>query len=391
MTIFMHDHPLHRHSLTVILDNQQPGGGYLACPNMPDYQFSWFRDGAFIAYALTLEGWEASISHRGNMGSQWDSANQFHSWCAGIVNSRADQLERSIARAQTGHPLNFAETLNARYRPNGDADSGDWPEFQLDGPGTWLWSLAEFVNYARLYPLPIEWEQAIITTARYLAALWHTPCYDCWEERGTDVHISTLGAIYSGLVAAQKLIPKLNFNTTIQKIRNFVLTDGLTPTSELAKSVGLDMVDANLLGVAVPHGLLSPTDPLMQRTVARIERELHALDAGVHRHLADVYYGGGVWVLLALWLAWYYLEIGDMQRADALIAWSESQADANFNLPEQVNTVMLAPVTHYEAWVKQRGPIANPLLWTHAQYLIVRHKRRCLASSAAGYKAQNRH
>ena len=57
----LHDHALHRHSLAVILDNQQPSGAYLACPTMPDYQFSWFRDGAFIAYALTLDGWQANI------------------------------------------------------------------------------------------------------------------------------------------------------------------------------------------------------------------------------------------------------------------------------------------------------------------------------------------
>ncbi len=376
MTLYLHDQPLHRHSLSVILDNQQPSGAYLACPTMPDYQFSWFRDGAFIAYALTLEGWQVSVSHQGNMNSQWDSASRFHAWCVEVINSHADQLERSIERAKAGQPLLRSETLNARYHANGDADSGDWPEFQLDGAGTWLWSLAEFTKYSRLIPLPVDWEHAVITAARYLAALWQTPCYDCWEERGTDVHISTLGAIYAGLVAAQKLVPALDFSATTQAIRDFVLTNGLTPTHELAKSVGLDMVDANLLGIAVPHGLLCPTEPIMQRTVARIERELHAHGSGVHRHLDDVYYGGGVWVLLALWLAWYYLEIGDIQRADALIAWSEDQADGDLNLPEQVNTVMLAHPDHYEAWVKQRGPIANPLLWTHAQYLIVRHKRQ---------------
>jgi GH15 family glucan-1,4-alpha-glucosidase len=93
-----------------------------------------------------------------------------------------------------------------------------------------------------------------------------------------------------------------------QQIRDFVLSRGLTPAGELAKSVGLDMVDANLISVAVPHGLLSPGNPVMRRTVARIERDLHAPGSGVHRHLEDVYYGGGTWVLLALWLAWYYLK-----------------------------------------------------------------------------------
>jgi GH15 family glucan-1,4-alpha-glucosidase len=369
--INLHNHPLHRHSLDVIFDNQQPSGAYLACPVMPDYQFSWFRDGAFIAYAMTLEGYRTNIPYKKSIGALWDSASHFHSWCAEMINRRADQLERSIQRVQSGHPIDLADTLNARYCADGKSGPDDWPEFQLDGPGAWLWSLAEYVDRAHVNPLPAEWEQAIITAARYLAALWKTPCYDCWEERGDAIHISTLGAIYAGLVAAQRLVPHLELGSTAQAIRDFVLAHGLTPTGELAKSVGLDMVDANLLGVAVPYGLLSPTDPIMQRTVARIERELHAHHSGVHRHMEDVYYGGGAWVLLALWLAWYYLEAGNRAKADELIAWSEQQADANLDLPEQVNTVMLAP-DHYDEWVKRRGEIAVPLLWTHAKYLIVR-------------------
>ena len=82
------------------------------------------------------------------MGSQWDSAMRFHNWCAEMINRRTEQLERMIERAQTGQPSIFADTLNARYHTDGEAGPDDWPEFQLDGPGTWLWSLAEFVRYA---------------------------------------------------------------------------------------------------------------------------------------------------------------------------------------------------------------------------------------------------
>src|SRR5690606_20461912 len=90
--------------------------------------------------------------------------------------------------------------------------------------------------------------------------------------------------------------------------------------------------------------------------------------------LEDTYYGGGAWVLLALWLAWYYAVAGETARARALVAWAEDQADAEGNLPEQVNTAMLAPAS-YAGWVAQRGPIARPLPWSHAKYLIVRPAR----------------
>jgi GH15 family glucan-1,4-alpha-glucosidase len=365
---------LYEQSVHVLLENQQPGGAYLACPQMPDYRFSWFRDGAYIAYALTLEGQNGSLSDKGSMAAQWDSAVRFHAWCVDVINHRAAQIERCIDRARHGHPLVMADVLHTRYTAEGLESPDDWPDFQLDGLGTWLWSLSEFVSRTRLRPLPLEWEQAVTLVARYLAALWRIPCYDCWEERSSDIHISTLGAIYAGLVAAERLVTGLEAARVAAQVKEFVLAEGLTPGGELAKSVGLDMVDANLLSVAVPHGLLAPNDPIMQRTAARIERELHAPQSGVHRHLQDVYYGGGAWVLLALWLAWYDLEAGHLQRADELIAWSEDQADSENYLPEQVHAAMLAP-EFYNEWVERRGPIANPLLWTHAKYLIVRMTR----------------
>ena len=377
-------HALHQRSLDVILTHQQPGGGYLACPTMPDYGYSWFRDGAYIAYALTVDGQHTAFQREGVMDAQWASAVQFHDWCAGIITSRAAALERTITRAAQGKPVVLADTLNARYSAGGQAGPDDWPEFQLDGPGTWLWSLAQFVEVARLKPLPVEWAQAVRLAARYLAALWQTPCYDCWEERGTDLHISTLAAIYGGLRAAERLVPGLDVDGTAAAIRAFVLEHGLTPGGELAKSVGLDRVDANLIGAAIPHGLLAPDDPIMVHSIARIERELHAPGSGVHRHVEDVYYGGGAWVLLALWLAWYYAEAGDHDRAQALFAWSADQADADLHLPEQVPTPMLAP-DFYQPWVARRGPIANPLLWTHAKYLIVYH---ALARSSPPSPAQ---
>ncbi len=363
---------LHQHSQQVILDNQKAGGGYLACPHMPDYQFSWFRDGAFIAYALTLDGATYPIPHQIGFAAQWDSAGKFHQWCATMINQRAEALERTIARAANGEALVLADTLNARYQVEGKPGPEDWPEFQLDGPAIWLWSLAKYVDVCRARPLPLYWENAVDLTARYLAAIWQSPCNDCWEERSDAVHISTLAAIVAGLSAAEYLVPRLNFSATKTAIQAFIFAKGITPGGELAKSVGVDGVDANLLLAALPEfGLLKPDDPLMARTVERIERDLLAEGHGVHRHREDTYYGGGAWVLLGLWLAWYYTQVGQLERAQQLFTWAEAHADEAGNLPEQVKDAMFAP-DFYEPWVKQRGEIAQPLLWTHAKYILVR-------------------
>ena len=89
-------------SLKVILGNQAANGAYPACPTMPDYQYSWFRDGAYIAYALTLDGEAGSAQFNGSMGAQWESAFRFHNWVAARVIERTDRLERAIAAAQRG-------------------------------------------------------------------------------------------------------------------------------------------------------------------------------------------------------------------------------------------------------------------------------------------------
>jgi GH15 family glucan-1,4-alpha-glucosidase len=363
---------LYRRSLVVILEAQQPGGAYLACPAMPDYQYSWFRDGAYISYALVLDGKRSSLMYGESRAAQWESAVKFHDWCARVINSRAAKLDRNIERASQGRPIALEDTLNARYQPDGQEGPENWPEFQLDGPGIWMWSLNECVQALRLRPLPVAWERAVEQTARYLAALWQTPCYDYWEERGSEVHISTLASIYGGLKAAECLLPRLELAETIQAIRQFVIARGLTPGGELAKSVGRDMVDGNLISVATPCRLFTPDDPIMRRTIARIERDLGAPGGGIYRHLEDTYYGGGPWVLLALWQAWHYTELQDTARASEILTWVEAQADAAGNLPEQVSHPLLSP-DYYAPWVAQRGPVANPLVWCHAKYLIVRY------------------
>ena len=44
------------HSLTVIAGNQAASGAYPASPTFPVYRYCWFRDGAFIADAMSRAG-----------------------------------------------------------------------------------------------------------------------------------------------------------------------------------------------------------------------------------------------------------------------------------------------------------------------------------------------
>jgi GH15 family glucan-1,4-alpha-glucosidase len=302
------------------------------------------------------------------------SAERFHDWAARAVNRRADQVRQTLAKLARGGSLAGADLLRTRYTLDGEEESAgqeEWPNFQLDGFGTWLWALEEHVR-AKGGQLKPEWQSAAALVADYLCALWRVPCYDCWEEFPHSLHTHTLAAIYGGLRAYQEMGG--NVAGQMDEIRTYLSHEAVRD-GYFIKSIGRTDVDASSLGLAVPYGVVTPTDTAMLATVAHIETELRTNSGGVHRYQLDTYFGGGEWVLLTAWLGWYYLEAGQLEKARTLLALVEAQADANGYLPEQVPASLNDP-SYYQVWVDRWGKIASPLLWSHANYLILRSKLR---------------
>jgi GH15 family glucan-1,4-alpha-glucosidase len=63
----------------------------------------------------------------------------------------------------------------------------------------------------------------------------------------------------------------------------------------------------------------------------------------------------------------------DMKVARNQLAWLEKQADQEGNLPEQVKNHLIDK-NSYRTWVQKWGQSANPLLWSHAMYIILYHE-----------------
>lgn len=344
-----------RRSIEVILEGQAPSGAYVACPNFPTYQYSWFRDGAYIAYAMDRHG-------------EHDSAARFHAWAADCILSRREVVQRAIAHAGQSRLLSREDILHTRYTLDGqDGVEEEWPNFQLDGFGSWLWALREHAALSKK-SLPPAWIEASRLVADYLSALWRLPCFDCWEEFPELVHTHTLAAIYGG-VQAQAELSGRDHLAVLGEIKALVQTKAVLE-ERFVKSVGRSDVDASLLGLSTPYRLVPPGDPRMQNTVAAIEGKLRC-GGGVHRYAEDTYYGGGEWVQLTAWLGWYYADSGHPEKARELLSWVESQADASGFLPEQVPANLNDPA-YYEPWRQRWGDIATPLLWSHACYLILK-------------------
>jgi GH15 family glucan-1,4-alpha-glucosidase len=342
-------------SLEVILENQSPSGAFIASPHFPTYAFCWFRDSSYITYALDLYGEHAASA-------------RFHAWAASVINRRSEIMERALQKAAAGEPLNDADILHTRFTLDGEENiTSAWENFQLDGFGSWLWALTEHQKLSA-EQLPAEWIQAARITADYLKGLWCHPCYDCWEEFGREIHLHTLATIYGGLTAYGNLTGDRRDSTT-ETIKAFVTEHGQAD-DHWQKFLGNSQVDASLLSLSTPYRLVDPHDPVMLHTVERIEADL--CRGGVKRYLTDLYYGGGEWILLAAWLGWYWWEVGKKEKAWQLRQWIEAQADEQGWLPEQVPQ-NLNNATMYAPWVQRWGPIARPLLWSHAEYLILCH------------------
>lgn len=358
---------LYQRSIEIILENQSPSGGYIASPNFPTYHYCWFRDGSFIAYAMDIAG-------------EHESAHRFHQWVAERVNERNDLVRASIVKVRSGEKLTEAEILHTRYRLDGtDGEPGNWPNFQLDGFGTWLWALNEHRKLNPATELSQELLSAAELVADYLSELWMLPCYDCWEEFPDNVHPHTLAAIYGGLQAHTELTGKSHQAVTYT-IQKQLLAD-TKAFGHFVKFVNSPAVDASLIGLAVPYGVIALDDPLMLKTIEHIESTiLH--ENGLHRYAEDSYYGGGAWILLTAWLGWYYIELAKkrpdlndelQQKIQACKTWVEAHSQDGFALPEQV-AENLNVSSYYSIWVERWGDIASPLLWSHAKYIILCRK-----------------
>lgn len=346
---------LARRSHAVITRHQDPGGAYPASPTFSAYRgFAWLRDGSFTAEGISRYGDTAS-------------ADRFHDWVAGVLARRRSEVDELVAVRAAGGLPPVERMLPTRFTFTGDNGSDPWWDFQTDGYGMWLWSA---VTHARRHGAdPSRWRAGVEVAVDYLLTSWDRPCYDWWEEHVEQRHVSTLGAIRGGLVAVADLLDPRRRSAALDaadRIRALVLAEG-TVDGHLAKWLGSSAVDGSLPSCVVPFGLVD--GELADATLAAVAADLDT-DGGVHRFTADVFYGGGQWLLLSALLGWNLAARGDLDGALRHLRWIAAQADEDGHLPEQVPHHLLHPGSRDE-WVARWGTVANPLLWSHGMYLIL--------------------
>ncbi|PIE04361.1 MAG: hypothetical protein CSA76_04635 [Spirochaetales bacterium] len=344
-----------KQSIRQILESQTPEGAIIAGPTFSQYQYSWFRDGAFTAYAMM-------------QNEKMREAEKFINWCSRIVLNSKEKIIQLKMKLTAGEKTDMYDFLGARYKASGAEDDSDWPNFQIDGYGSWLWCLSEYAFKSGWKKLPEEWKNSALITVNYLQMVWQLPNSDCWEEFPDRIHPSTLACVYGGLVSINRWLKKKSISTLAEKVRSFVY-DNLNAGGYFPKFLGSDLVDASLLWLAVPFGLADVDDPVMMKTVALIEENLLE-KGGVKRYAEDTYYGGGQWIIHSCWLAWYYYLVGRRKEAGSLMNWVIRQQKEDGSLPEQMTEITNEP-SMVKTWEERWGTVATPLTWSHAMFLIV--------------------
>ena len=345
-------------SVALIESLQHGGGAYPASPAFSAYAgYSWFRDGAFTADAMSSAG-------------AVDSASRFFDWCQRMLERRRDAIAKIVAAEAAGTPLPDERMLATRFTFDGAEGVDDWWDFQTDGYGTWVWAVAA---HAQRHGLDRDrWSSGIALSTEYLLATWRRPCYDWWEEHAEHVHVSTLGCVVAGLEAAARsgaLEPALAVRALegAEAARALLLEQGVRD-GRLTKWLGSTEVDASLAAMIAPLGVITATSALGLASIQAVESAL-SVDGGVHRYLADTFYGGGQWPLLSCMLGLAHAAAGHREQALELLRWAAGTVTPEGWLPEQVSDHLLAPERRQE-WIKRWGTVATPLLWSHA--MVVR-------------------
>ena len=341
-------------SVDAILRNQSASGAIVASPDFTQYHFCWLRDGSFSAFALDRAG-------------EHEASARYHAWVNDAIGGISGIIDDVIDKMLRGEQVDPSIMPPARFALDGTSGIDDWPNFQIDGYGTWLWSLGQHLIESNQATLPKELRSSVARAARYLATFALTPCYDVWEENGSAVHTSTLACVYGGLTTAARVLDDLGLLESASVVKNR-LREAVSNGVYVKSSENSD-VDASELWLLTPFQAVDISDQTFVETVATIEDRL-TLDGGIRRYPTDVYFGSGAWPVLTASLGWHAVATGDLEKAKHCLAWVSAQFGADGLLGEQYGGEVRDSL-HYDEWVERWGHPAKDLTWSHAMYVVL--------------------
>ena len=206
--------------------------------------------------------------------------------------------------------------------------------------------------------------------------------YDLWEEF-EGISLYSLSAVYGALTSMIKIYDelreffvnnkskiesidkqKINLEEKAKLIQEYCMR---TFYDDYKKSYVRNCIDRrtdiSLVGTVIPFGMFDINDEKFKNTIEKINMVLRTYTGGYIRYEDDGYMGGySPWPIATLWMSWYYLEAGDIEKALETFYFVTNSTSAHGYIGEQVNNDAMKP-----SWV-------IGLTWSHAMYLIMLDK-----------------
>ncbi|MBS0186812.1 MAG: glycoside hydrolase family 15 protein [Planctomycetes bacterium] len=364
----------------LVLRTQIDNGGAIIAANDSDitqfggdhYSYCWPRDGALVAYALTLCG-------------QSELSRHFFRFCGETIED-------------SGYFLH-------KYTPTGELASSWHPwmiegqkilPIQQDETALVLWALrkhfaafrdVEFVKplYNLLVVRPADW----ILKYRDANGL-PQPSWDLWEER-RGIHTFTVSATIGALVAASQFAMDFgdddraaHYREAADKMRSalkrFLWNPEVKRFARMATPLPdgtyrLDMTSDSANYALFAFGALDSSDEMVEQEMKGLWSRLWVKTevGGCARYERDYYHQverdhtdavpGNPWVICTLWQAQYLIErartLDELEQALPLLEWAEKRAEKSGVLAEQFNPYSGDAIS------------VSPLTWSHATFVIV--------------------
>lgn len=224
-------------------------------------------------------------------------------------------------------------------------------------------------------------ERAIIFLEKYIDDILQDinqmqKSYDLWEEF-EGISLYSISAIYGAFNSMIKIYNEVEEDKAqfisekmerLQKksvdIKEFCEKTFYDENrNSYVRNVEDRRMDMSILGSVIPFKMFEVDDSKIQNTIEQINNILKTYTGGYVRYENDGYMGGkNPWPIVTLWMAWYYLEIGNKQKAKELFTFVTNSASKHGLLGEQVDNETMKP-----CWV-------IGLTWSHAMYVITLKK-----------------
>ena len=232
-------------------------------------------------------------------------------------------------------------------------------------------------------------EKATDFLKRYVKDLIEETCkyhvsYDLWEMC-EDIHLYSLCAIYSGFQSMLNIYKQLGKNVSnfennrlkdekiakskveienlMIKLKNYIEDKMYDDEKKCyVRNPSDKKMDISILGAIVPFNVFTPKEKKIQNTIERINMSLRTYTGGYKRFEQDHYMNGNPWPIANCWMALYYLENGENEKAKEAFEFVVKTAGLHNLLGEQVDNETMKP-----NWVLGLG-------WSHAMFIIVMQK-----------------